>query len=134
VSLSIKDEVVSIVEQLSRDELRVFRYIGQRMLRLGRNKYGALDLANESRTWTREMAEEQSDRLFYDGCREVATEDRKAERLECFKHDRAYGSVDAALTSFVQASTSDTTPVEATFEIRDGQLFEIVPPGAEVLP
>lgn len=95
-------EVINIAEQLSTDELRVFRFQGQRMIRIGHGKYGPLDLNVDRREWSKEIAEEASDKLFYEACRDIAKADRLAERRHCERHDQAYARVkDAISSSFV---------------------------------
>lgn len=111
MSDSLKSEVLSIVDQLSHDELRVFRFMGRRMLDIGHVKYGALDLSTHDRRWTKEQAQETSDRLFYEQCHELAKEDARAARLHCFKHDLAYNRVAPALQDFVSRSPDDRLPV-----------------------
>lgn len=103
--MNIKAEVLSIVEQLSPDELRVFRFMGRRMIDIGHVKYGALDLAVMRRLWRKEMAQETADRLFYEQCYEIAQEDARADRVRCFAADEAFRNVDAALTAFASASS-----------------------------
>lgn len=104
MSDSLKSEVLSIVDQLSHDELRVFRFMGRRMLDIGHVKYGALDLSTHDRRWTKEQAQETSDRLFYEQCHELAKEDARAARLHCFKHDLAYAKVDTELDHLCAAA------------------------------
>ena len=81
----LKDEVLSIVDQLSHDELRVFRFMGRRMIDIGHVKYGPLNLAKHDRIWSREMAQESADRLFYAQCQEIAKEDKRAENVNKFR-------------------------------------------------
>lgn len=94
---SLEGEVVDIAKQLSPDELRVFKFMGLRMLRIGHEKYGPLDLDADRRSWTDEIAQEASDKLFYQECREIATAQRRRERLECFKRDEEWARVDVGL-------------------------------------
>jgi hypothetical protein len=77
-------EFVSFAPQLSDDELRVLLVQARRMTRIGRGKYGPLDLTREKRDWNAEKAAEQADRLFYDSCSEVARAERKRERISAF--------------------------------------------------
>ncbi len=83
-SLALKSEVLAILEQLSHDELRVFRFMGRRMIDIGHAKYGALDLSSMPRIWSKEMAQETADRRFYAECEEIAREDRRQERVQDF--------------------------------------------------
>lgn len=94
---ALEAEVIDIVKQLSRDELRVFRFMGQRMIRIGHGKYGPLDLEADRRSWKKERAEERSDWAFYDSCSEIAAEDARQERVRCFKADEAFARAEAAM-------------------------------------
>lgn len=94
---SLESEVVDIAKQLSPDELRVLRFQGRRMIRIGHEKYGPLDLDADRRSWNEEIAQEASDKLFYEACRDIARADRRAERVRCFKADEEFKRVDICL-------------------------------------
>ena len=102
----LRDEVRAIVDKLSHDELRVFRFNGRRVIDIGHAKYGPLDLSNDRRDWKRERAEETADGVFfYDSLVQIAEADREQERLErrlAERHDAAYAQVATAIkASFV---------------------------------
>ena len=78
--------VVDLLAGMSHDELRVFHCIASRVHK-GREVYGPLDLSSDSRNWRGEAADERADLVWYDCCDEVAREDRRRERLECFVAD-----------------------------------------------
>jgi len=101
---ALEAEVIDIVRKLSPDELRVFKFMGLRMVDIGHGKYGALDLDADRRAWTDEIAQETSDRLFYEQCRDIAKAQRRRERIECFRHDTAFNAVDASLSEFASAA------------------------------
>lgn len=126
----LEQKIIASLPQLSHDELRVFDVQLERMLKIGRKNYGPLVLASEQRDWRKEFSDEFSDALFYMCAMTVAKQDARRERLECFKADRDYKRTNDALNEFAESAK---TPIEATFEVRDGQIFELVPPG-EVAP
>lgn len=101
---SLESEVIDIAKQLSPDELRVFKFMGLRMLRIGHTKYGPLDLDADRRSWTAEMAEEIADYRFYSECREIAQAQRKKERLACFIADEQFAKVDAGLDELMEVA------------------------------
>ena len=103
----LRSEVLAIVADLSHDELRVFRFMGRRMLDIGHQKYGPLNLSGDPRTWSKEIAQETSDRLFYEQCREIAFEDRRAERVACFRHDEAFAKFKSAVAPLVTTTFAD---------------------------
>ena len=101
---ALEAEVVAIAAQLSPDELRVLRFISRRMIRIGHGKYGPLDLDADRRRWSKEKAEEQADFVFYSGCQDIAAEDRKAERLKCFKADEDWARTTVALDELMEVA------------------------------
>lgn len=56
--------MVELLGPLAGDELEVVGMVIER-LRLGRSRYGQLDLARDERVWSREAAEEVIDGLIY---------------------------------------------------------------------
>jgi len=79
-----------ILPGLNEDELRVIEVVGLRMLRIGRDTHGPLDIARERRDWKAESAAESADRLFYEACHEIAANHARTERLRC----EAAGEID----------------------------------------
>ena len=75
--------VAARLPSLTLDELRVVDTVLSRMIGIGRDHYGQLDLAREQRDWKAEQAAEWADALFYGACHEVAANDRRLERLRC---------------------------------------------------
>lgn len=82
---------------LSIDELRVLDVITTRMIGLGRDMYGPLDLSRERRDWRGEQASEYADAIFYGACHEVASNDERLERLRCDAADEIAGRVEPGL-------------------------------------
>jgi hypothetical protein len=78
----LEAEVIDIARQLSPDELRVFKFMGRRMIDIGHRKYGPLDLDADRRSWLDEIAQERSDALFYEQCRDIAKAQRSREQDE----------------------------------------------------
>lgn len=99
---ALEAEVVAIAAQLSPDELRVLRFQGKRMIRIGHEKYGPLDLDADRRSWQEEIAQEASDKLFYEACRDIAKADRRSERLRCFKADEDYALLTLSLDELME--------------------------------
>ncbi len=95
----------AILPQLNDDELRVLEVLGLRMLKLGRPEYGPLDL-RKPRDWKTMRAEESADRLFYDACDEIATNEERLERLRCEAADElaAANPVEHGLRELVDAA------------------------------
>jgi hypothetical protein len=124
---------------LSFSELKTVAVRVERLCKAVRD-YGHLDLATDRRNWKLEGAYEGVDRQWYEDAnlvfdhdpafagiralREAEKIQERRERLRCFIADEQFKRVDVALGELI----------EATFEVRDGQLHEIVPPGSEVLP
>lgn len=67
------DDLVARLARAPRDERRVIERVLAR-LEVGRQRYGALDLA-KPRDWRRERFEERIDALVYDVAEELALED-----------------------------------------------------------
>jgi hypothetical protein len=89
---------------LSIDELRVLDVITTRMIGVGRESYGPLDLGREERDWKAEQASEYADAIFYGACHEVATNDRRLERLRCEAADEIAGRVEPGLRELEKAT------------------------------
>jgi len=68
-------------ERRSHDELRVMDRVLSR-LEMGAESYGPLDIANDSRLWRREAADELTDLLFYLSAHKIAEDDIDRERIE----------------------------------------------------
>jgi hypothetical protein len=109
--------------------------VAVRVHRLAKAKpdYGDLDLANDKRDFEVEAAFEGVDRAWYKDAKLVFDHDpafadvralRRAERAREFKERMQCAVADA------EFAINNT--VDATFEIRDGRILEILPPGAEV--
>ncbi len=64
-------EVAQVWDELGGDERRVLLVLAKRLLD-GQQRYGRLDLANDSRDWRKERAEELADSLIYGAFAEVA--------------------------------------------------------------
>jgi len=69
----VLDPLCRFLEAFGGDELDVLGYIAER-LRLGRGRYGPLDLSTDPRDWREEQAEEAADMLVYAACRALALE------------------------------------------------------------
>lgn len=93
------------------DELRVLDAILLR-LELGRDRYGALDLARDRRDWAREEAEEHVDALVYRACALISRQDEERRELR-----------DAAGRELVEAGLVElaevTTPREREHDCDD---------------
>lgn len=100
-----------VLPGLNNDELRVLEVIGLRMLRIGRETHGPLDLSRERRDWRTEGALELADRIFYDACEEIARNDERLERLRCEAADEiaCANPVEAGLRE-LSAAAPTTTP------------------------
>jgi hypothetical protein len=96
----------ALLPMLSHDELRVVTVQVRRMIEIGRDKYGPLDLDKEKRDWDAEAAAESSDRLFYDACRVVARDVRRREAVARFK------SADLGLNKTGADCTDCAAPVD----------------------
>lgn len=71
-----------ILPGLNDDELRVLEVIGLRILRIGRETHGPLDIRSERRNWRREGAAELADRIFYDAVEEISRTYAEAEDFD----------------------------------------------------
>ncbi|MBX3222387.1 MAG: hypothetical protein KF795_17845 [Labilithrix sp.] len=60
-------ELRDVLELLGPDELRVVRFIAERLL-AGQEAYGPLRLATDARDWRRERDEELADAVVYSAC------------------------------------------------------------------
>lgn len=111
-----------ILPQLNNDELRVLETIGLRMLRIGRETHGPLVLERERRDWKAEAAAELADRLFYDACYEIATNDARLERLRCEAADEIAARVGPGLRELAESAplTLDRRALNA-FDVSDEQ-------------
>jgi hypothetical protein len=82
----LRTNLCARLEAFSRDELRVVDRVMQR-LELGRDRYGALDLAVDKRNWDQEADEERVDGLIYETCRDIAAHDRRVEEIARLEED-----------------------------------------------
>jgi len=65
----MKHEIMRYLDRANEDELRVVLYVCERLLGIGREQYGALELANDPRDFEKEMSEEAVDLLVYAAAR-----------------------------------------------------------------
>jgi hypothetical protein len=120
----LRGEVLAIIDQLSPDELRVFRFMGRRMIDIGHVKYGALDLSLDRRSWTTEIAEEASDKLFYEQCRDIAKADARAERVNRFRTCDEMERAECEVADRVMSAMEPLREV-AGFIVEAGDLEEV---------
>lgn len=99
---------------LSIDELRVLDVITTRMVSVGRDSYGPLDLAREERDWKAEQANEYADAIFYGACHEVAANDARLERLRCEAADEIAGRIEPGLRELVENAPE---PIDQRFDL-----------------
>jgi hypothetical protein len=119
----IQTSLIRDTPLLSADEQAFMREIFDRVLIVGRSRYSPWDASTDSRHIPRERDEEIFDAVIYAAMLVIKRRRERLERLRCFKADEQYRRVDGAIGGLI----------EATFEVRDGQLHEIVPPGSEAL-
>ena len=79
-------QVVDLLTEFTVDELRVIRSMATR-INSHRQQYGGLVISDDVRNFRAERALEFNDALFYGQLHEVAWEDRRRERMECFIAD-----------------------------------------------
>lgn len=91
-------ELAGLLPMLSHDELRVVTVQVRRMIKIGREKYGPLDLSREKRDWATEAGLELSDRLFYDACEVIADMERNRECVEGLNKEFDLSEVTAEYT------------------------------------
>jgi hypothetical protein len=120
-SLSREQRIASIATRLtgrSDDEIMILDWIleGQED---GDAVYGHFEAKTDQRDQRLEAAKEFRDAFTYLGGDFIKAQLRRLKRVDCVRKDEEFAD--------------DKTPIEATFEVRDGQLFEIVGAG-EVLP
>ena len=65
----MKQQILRYLDRANEDELRVVLYVCERLLGIGREQYGALELANDPRDFDQEMAEEAVELLVYAAAR-----------------------------------------------------------------
>jgi broad specificity phosphatase PhoE len=94
--------IASRLHSLSLDELRVLDVITTRMVAIGRDTYGPLDLSRETRDWKAEQAAEYADSIFYGACHEVAANDARLERLRCEAADEIAGRIEPGLRELAE--------------------------------
>lgn len=64
---ALRSEVTALLRDLGADELRVVAFVARRVA-AGRNVYGSLSVAKDSRDWRRERDEELADAIVYSAC------------------------------------------------------------------
>ncbi len=95
--------IAARLRMCSHDELRVVDVILERIMKVGRESYLPLDLARDDRDWSKEAADEFADALFYMAAHQVATSDRRLERLRCEAADELVAYTEPACRACGQA-------------------------------
>lgn len=58
-------ELIGLIKRAGPDEVRVLRFIADRIVGLGQSTYGPVDLQSDPRDGYQELSEELADALFY---------------------------------------------------------------------
>lgn len=88
------DEIIALLRPASRDELRAFTVIARRVMGVGRKQYGPTIVANDTRDFRKEGADELADYMWYVALQEVRDADRREEEAASgvdAKFDRSGG-------------------------------------------
>ena len=99
----ILDRLTAKLAQLNPDEQAAVEYFIDRILIQGRASYAPWLAEGDVRDMDKEIADELADAVVYVGMRAVMKSIAKRRRIECFKRDAEFATMDEALKGLAAA-------------------------------
>ena len=100
---ALQDSLLADIPKLNHDEQAAMRFVLDRILIQGRATYAPWLAEGDVRDMDKEIADELADAVVYVGMRAVMKSIAKRRRIECFKRDAEFATMDEALKGLAAA-------------------------------